>query len=540
MIGGEDVQKGTFMANQSNSKPARAAVPVVAVHYEQTGGGVSKKLLAVAVLAAVVFNSCVIAILFVLPNVAAGAQPQMEMAPADVTVQPDPPDEGKYTDPLVTSDIDPAAQAPQQDINYNLDRKDQISVPGMVNPIESSGILDGDKNAPPTNLPLPLGTGGFGQGGAVESPFATGTTTVPGMAGGSLTGMPLAGTFYGRSGSTRDKALINGGGTKESEAAVVEGLRWLKRNQASDGRWLLDGNFKDRGTANDIAGTAFGLLPLLGAGKTHKAGKDNDYDKPVEKALLYLIRKQDRKTGNFGGGMYAHGLATIAMCEAYGLTQDPALRRPAQMAVNFIVRAQHSGGGWRYTPGQAGDTSVVGWQVMALKSAQMAGLDVPEVTMRKAQLYLERVCDPANEGYGYVGPGSTPTMSAVGLLCRQYLQAWGPQNLRLIKGIDNNIKRYPPGTMQNMYYFYYATQVMHHFGGSAWTDWNNKMRDTLVKTQDKSSGRDKGSWSSEGDAHGSAGGRLMQTSLSLLTLEVYYRHLPLYYRETGEKKTAAK
>ena len=157
--------------------------------------------------------------------------------------------------------------------------------------------------------------------------------------------------------------------------------------------------------------------------------------------------------------------------------------------------------------------------------------------MRKAQIFLENVvCDKANEGYGYVGPGSTPTMSAVGLLCRQYLQAWGPQNLRLIKGIDNNIKRYPPGTMRNMYYFYYATQVMHHFGGSAWTDWNNKMRDTLVKTQDKSSGRDKGSWSSEGDAHGSAGGRLMQTSLSLLTLEVYYRHLPLYYRETGEKR----
>jgi hypothetical protein len=43
-----------------------------------------------------------------------------------------------------------------------------------------------------------------------------------------------------------------------------------------------------------------------------------------------------------------------------------------------------------------------------------------------------------------------------------------------------------------------------------------------------------------GDEHGSSGGRLMQTSLSLLTLEVYYRHLPLYYRETGEKKMAAK
>src|SRR5260370_29201859 len=142
----------------------------------------------------------------------------------------------------------------------------------------------------------------------------------------------------------------------------------------------------------------------------------------------------------------------------------------------------------------------------------MPGLAVPAVGVRKAPQFLNGMCDPANEGYGYVGPGSTPTMSAVGLLGRQYLQAWGPQNLRLIKGIDNNIKRYPPGTMKNMYYFYYATQVMHHFGGDAWKDWNAKMRESLVKSQDKSSGPDRGSWSSVGEPEpqGPAGGRLMQ------------------------------
>ncbi|MBM4068617.1 MAG: terpene cyclase/mutase family protein [Planctomycetes bacterium] len=521
------------MAAQASSKPARPVSPLVVRRKNDNKDSDFRRLLP-AVLISIVFNFGLVGLFLLAPGQADAMLD--DTTPPDVTVQQQAQDDKKDVDPLVTTDIDPAAQTPNQDINFNVERKNEVSVPGQVTPLEQVGIQDGDKNAPPINLPAPGGLGGIGQGGAIESPYGQGTSMAPGMAGGyGLKGLPLAGTFYGRSGATRKQVLIDGGGTKESEAAVVSGLQWIVRNQSSDGRWLLDGNFKDRGSPNDIAGTAFGLLPLLGAGKTHKRTKDNDFDKPVEKGLLYLMRKQDRKTGNFGGGMYAHGLATIAMCEAYGLTQDAALRRPAQMAVNYIVRAQHSAGGWRYSPGQAGDTSVVGWQVMALKSAQMAGLDVPEITMRKAQAYLN-ACEDSTKGYGYTGPGPSPTMSAVGLLCRQYLQSWGPQNLSLIKGVDNHLKTNPPG-QKNIYYYYYATQVMHHFGGSAWKAWNEKMRDYLVKTQDNS-GPNKGSWSSAGDPHAGSGGRLMSTSLSLLTLEVYYRHLPLYYRDSGAKMAA--
>jgi hypothetical protein len=347
---------------------------------------------------------------------------------------------------------------------------------------------------------------------------------------------PKPGSIFGRTSRYIEKALREGGGNLQSEAAVVRGLKWLKRNQSVDGSWKLDGNFKDKGTANDTAGTVFGLLPFLGAGKTHKPAKNNDYNKVVEKGLQFLIRKQDNQTGNLGGGMYAHGLATIALAEAYGLSKDPALRGPAQAAVNYIVRAQHNAGGWRYARGQEGDVSVTGWQIMALLTAQMAGLDVPKLTLTKAQFFLSSCCDNDNEGYGYTAPGSTPTMSAVGLLCRQYLNSWGPENARLLKGIDKNLVPYPPGSMKNMYYYYYSTQVMHHVGGERWRTWNEKMRDRLVTTQDKSKGPNDGSWSSEGDAHGSAGGRLMNTSLSLLTLEVYFRHVPLHRKARDSKK----
>jgi hypothetical protein len=526
------------MANENNSKPRPAPVVVVK---NQRGVGISLFLLMPAILASVLFNGALMAVLYFIFQGMTTTATAMETVRDESMVNADPVDDKPNKDPFSTGDIDPAAQDPDTDIQYNVDRKAEVSVPGMVNPNEAVGIK-GAKEAPPVNLPAPGGFGSKGQGGTIAG--AIGNTDAVGMLGGyGPRGLPLAGTFFGRSGATREFALRDGGGTKETEAAVALGLQWIAKHQLSDGRWMLDDpRFKDKGNPNDIAATAFGLLPLLGAGKTHKAAKDNPYDKPIERALLYLIRKQDKRTGNFGGQMYAHGLATIAMCEAYGMTQDPNLRRPAQMAVNYIVQAQNDAGGWRYMPREVGDTSVTGWQVMALKSAQMAGLDVPEVTMRKAQRFIDSVCaESKDEGYTYLasGGGSSPAMSAVGLLCRQYLQSWGPQNIRMIKGVENHIKA-QGFKAKDMYYSYYATQVMHHFGGQAWKDWNDKMRAVLVRDQDKSGTSMKGSWSSERTAaHNPAGGRMMATSLSLLTLEVYYRYLPLYYRESTERKVAS-
>lgn len=307
---------------------------------------------------------------------------------------------------------------------------------------------------------------------------------------------------------------------------MLRGLRWIARQQISDGHWPLDGDYPDPGAKNDIAGTAFGLLPLLGAGYTAKNSDDNPFSLNVERGLDYLIRAQDKTTGDFGAGMYAHALATLALCEGYGVTKDANLRRPAQLAVNHIVRAQHVHGGWRYSPSQAGDLSVTGFQVMALKSATAAALDVPAITMHKAQLFLDSVCASDLEGYAYV-PYSEPsaTMTSVGLFCRQQVQSWGPRNARMLYGVDNWIKRNPPGATKNMYYHLFATQVMRDFGGDAWKDWNAKMRDYLIATQDKTDRSSAGSWDSHGEHH--TAGRLMQTSLCVLTLEVYYRYVPL-------------
>ncbi len=411
-------------------------------------------------------------------------------------------------------------------------RKAEVTVPGRDDPREAIGARDGS-DVPPASYPPPRGLGD-----GAGAPDAGGVPVLipgDGAAGGGTVGHHAFDLRKGGSGATieRIRAL---GSTAPAEAAVARGLKWFVRQQSPDGRWLLDGSFRDRGAANDTAGTALGLLPFLGAGKTHRPSRDNVYDKVVSRALRVLISRQDPRRGDLGGGMYAHAIATIALSEAYGLTQDPALRLPAQRAVNFIVFAQHPAGGWRYSPGQEGDLSVTGWQVMALKSAQMAGLDVPAVTLRRADRFLDGLVSPT-EGYGYTDRGATPTMSAVGLLCRQFLHGWGPQNPRLIQGINTNLKPVPPGAKKDAYYHYYATQVMYHFGGDAWKAWNGKMRELLIQAQEANpASSDFGSWTSAGDAWGTSGGRLMVTSLNLMTLEVYYRYLPLYYRDAGARK----
>jgi hypothetical protein len=414
-----------------------------------------------------------------------------------------------------------------------------VSVPGPVNPTEAVGIKDAAEG-PATNIPPPPGFGGnTGQGGGVESDLP-GKGSMIGYAGG-MGGPVVAGGFGGRSGATREQMLREGGGNSISEAAVARGLKWLSLHQAGDGRWSTEAfaahgkcNCGGTSTEHPIAGACFGLLPFLGAGETHKKGL---YSKNVDRGLTWLLSKQ-QANGSFSGSMYENGLALIAVSEAYALTSDNKLKVAAQKAVNFVASAQTTAGGWDYGPGGgAFDTSVGGWNLMGLKSAQMAGLSVPKTTLGKVNQWLDAAASPTGAGYGYRGPGadSASAMTAVGLLCREYM-GWGPRNPALAKGVDIlNASAAPSSGLNNMYYYYYATQVCHHFGGKAWDKWNVRMRDALIADQDKGNdpkkAHQKGSWDCKDFA-----GRLMSTSLCLLTLEVYYRHLPLYRRDMNDGK----
>jgi hypothetical protein len=344
-----------------------------------------------------------------------------------------------------------------------------------------------------------------------------------------------------RGAKARKGALDKFGGSEGSEKAVVMALKWLAAHQERDGGWNFD---HTRGTCKGQCShpgmvppsrngaTAMALLPFLGAGQTHKEGEHKD---TVQRGLSFLVQSMKVNNGmgdlsDAGGRLYSHGMASIALCEAYAMTSDPELLQPAQFALNFIAYAQDPvGGGWRYEPKQAGDTSVLGWQLMACKSGHMAYLKVPRRTILGANKFLDFVQDQNGATYGYTVPGGGPATTAVGLLCRMYL-GWKHDEPGLQAGVEF---LHTTGPSENMYYNYYATQVLKHYGGPHWDEWNKKLRDDLISKQD-TKGHENGSWYFGRDPWADRGGRLYCTSMATMILEVYYRHLPIYGKQAAE------
>lgn len=353
----------------------------------------------------------------------------------------------------------------------------------------------------------------------------------------------------------------------QTDETIELGLTFLARNQAAHGGWTLAGyGDEEPAMVSDTAATGLALLAFQGAGYHHL---DYKYADNIRDALRYLVSNQREDGGLFIPGnddanafaeFYSHGIAAIALCEAYGMTQDPWLREPAQRSLNFIVESQTvvrptSGGapygGWRYSIGMGPDTSVSGWMLMALKSGELAKLEVPAEPYEYVEAWLDLAQESKEVPHKYRynpfadndarrvhGRRPSKTMTAVGLLMRLYLD-WDRSSVNMQQGGDylarslpamGSLSEPPNERSRDTYYWYYATQVMFHLGGKHWEAWNGKLQPLLVDSQVKR-GIYAGSWDPVRpvpDRWAPHGGRLYVTTLNLLSLEVPYRHLPLY------------
>ncbi len=370
----------------------------------------------------------------------------------------------------------------------------------------------------------------------------------------------LSGTYGYRLGG-REHAVRRFGGSEKTENAVEAALEWLARHQEKDGSWdpgKWEGNAK-----YPVSMTGIALLAFLGAGYTEKTGKYRDNVRRAQNWMVSRVQGGKRVGGGKGrafvtlygksklvypANMYEQGMATLALAEAYGMTKNPHLKDAAQDAVNYILKAQGSYEAWSYGTkhGRAGrnDTSVSGWNLMALKSAKMAGLKVDGAGFQGAMRWASVATDPATGKCAYAGtvggvkPGrGSDAMCAAGMLMKQFMGVRRDDRM-IIKSADHLRTRLPRwgagGKYSNLYYWYYGTLCMFQMGGKHWAEWNVAIKKTLLENQRKGGPMDgsaldvDGSWDPTRGGKVNTGGRVFSTALGALSLEVYYRYLPLY------------
>ena len=345
--------------------------------------------------------------------------------------------------------------------------------------------------------------------------------------------------IYGstRNTGTRGAQLARFGGDKMTEDAVMRALRWLKKNQQSDGSW----------NKAKVAMTSLAILTFLAHGE--KPGESPEFGATVQRGLEYLISTQNKETGRIPGN-YDHPIAAYALCEAYGMTLNPNVKTAAEKALIPLIKGQHPTGGWTYNMDPAvnkedgkyrDDTSYMGWCAQALKAAKLAKLHAEglEKASKLAVKGFKKNASP-NGGFGYTSPGAGG-LTSVGTLCMQLLGASNEsevkKSLDLMDAWKPSFEAKGPEGSSLQYYFYYATQAKFHAGGKRWESWNKEMKPIYVKAQqieknaikdDKGRDCDIGWWTN-GDAHTDR--PVMDTCLAALQLMVYYRYLPTTSKE---------
>lgn len=298
-----------------------------------------------------------------------------------------------------------------------------------------------------------------------------------------------------------------------TEAAIDRGLKFLANRQGKDGSW---------GSNHRAAVTSLCLMAFMLQGHFPEEGP---YGEKMDNGVKFLIEQARQGGGYFGGSMYEHGLATLALSEVWGMTHQKEVRDTLKRAVDVILKSQNSAGGWRYDPKpSSADVSVTVMQIVALASAKEAGIYVPDSTIERAVRYVKSLQGPTG-GFGYTsaqGPGFARTAAGVMSL----IMTGQRKAVATERGLAYLTQYAQSGKVfQNESHFtyghYYAIQAVYQAGDKYYQSWYPKIRDSILAKQGKGGDFDR----RQGDV-----GAEYTTAMSILILGVPYRYLPIYQR----------
>ncbi|MDO4582804.1 MAG: carboxypeptidase-like regulatory domain-containing protein [Planctomycetia bacterium] len=391
---------------------------------------------------------------------------------------------------------------------------------------------------------------------------------------GTLEGKKIEGLglYEKRTREDRMEWIEEYGGNSESEKAVKEALEWLARHQCgrkgksfgSWGRYCLQRSDKrlaceSRDTCcqdamflegNDYPMAFTGLAILAFQAGGHFYNNSHPYSENVLNGLAWMVKNQQENgllitpgLKKYPGSpyhekfMYEHGIASFALAEACAVAKAmdlPVHKRfqtAMKKAIDFTVKTQHLDGGWRYKVDvqEMSDTSVTGWQVLALKSAKEAGYQIPYKTLDKIGTFFNRHTQGSETRYTTSMAG-TEALTGIGMLVRQFLLNESDSEYVRVAGrrlADHAVTTWKVPDAEDrepdFYIWYKGSLAMQQLGGRQWTRWNESIREELIRLQ-KKEGCERGSWDPYSDPWGEYGGRIYTTALGALSLQVYYRY----------------
>ena len=313
---------------------------------------------------------------------------------------------------------------------------------------------------------------------------------------------------------------------------VDRALDWLIRQQDDEG--CLAGDARRYARMYCHAMATYAMAEALGMQKEAVMDPvvDPDLLAPAPFVMSVMAASSGAMFGmppNVHGAAWSMAVGATADSQAWTMrsVRESRLRSALLKAVRYTIRQQHEGGGWRYARGQEGDVSMFGWQLMSLKSAEIAGVKIASTVRQRMGHFVSSVRQGEYGGlFGYRrGEEITPVMTAEALFCQQML-GFKRDSARNHESVQYLLDHQPRLSELNLYYWYYGTLAMYQYGGKPWERWNAAVRDPLIDQQ-VADGDNTGSWDPNGP-WGRYGGRLYSTAVATLTLEVYYRLLPLY------------